>query len=143
MKFCSIALLCIICAQSAFAENTAVVGTFDGMIWSSGDAPGTTQFFLTSDDEITAAYIYDSLGETAEGRLENCALTAQILRCIWKDEWGSGGVWSLLPLIFQASRASGLMTLVRRTEVLKIPRGTFGQEKNDSLIIAPACYPSR
>jgi len=90
MRFKSIALFCAIYAQAADAENTAVIGTYDGIIWSSGDAPGATQFFLTPDDEIAATYIYDSLGEAAEGRLDNCALTAQILRCVWNDEWGSG-----------------------------------------------------
>ncbi|MEP4247936.1 hypothetical protein [Tateyamaria sp.] len=90
MKFCSLALLCAVSAQAAFAENTAVVGTFDGIIWSSGDTPGATRFVLTSDDKIIGAYSYDSFGETAEGHLEECALTAQILRCIWNDEWGSG-----------------------------------------------------
>ena len=90
MKFKSIALLCAIYAQAADAENAAVVGTYDGLIWSSGDAPGTTQFFLTPDDKIAATYIYDSFGDTAEGRLDNCALTKQILRCVWNDEWGSG-----------------------------------------------------
>lgn len=90
MKLKSIALLCAVYAQAADADNTAIIGTYDGMIWSSGDAPGTTQFFLTPDDEIAATYIYNNFGETAEGRLDNCALTAQILRCVWNDEWGSG-----------------------------------------------------
>lgn len=90
MKFKSIALLCAICAQTAYAENAAIVGTYSGIIWSSGDAPGATQFFITSDEKIAATYIYDSFGETAEGSLNNCALTARVLRCIWNDEWGSG-----------------------------------------------------
>ena len=84
-------LLCGFFSQTVFADNSNLAGTYEGIIWSNADEPGTTTFFYTTDQKIVGKYIFvDGLSEEDKGTLNNCDLSELVLRCIWKDEWGTG-----------------------------------------------------
>ena len=85
-------LLCGIFSQTVFADNSSLAGTYEGIIWSNADEPGTTMFFYNNDQKIEGKYVFIDCwsGEEDKGSLNSCDLSGLVLRCIWKDEWGTG-----------------------------------------------------
>ena len=95
-------------SHSIYAENVNIVGKFEGIIWSSYDKPGVTEFYLTADQEIEAKYIFEdeSQGGQATGILNDCNFSSLVLRCIWNDPYGKGDFIAKFNLDF--SSFSGL-----------------------------------
>ncbi len=85
-----IAVISLSFCQSASAENPSIVGKFDGIIWSNYEQPGVTEFYLTTDQNIEARYIFTHGEVDSEGLLRDCSLTEFVLRCIWNDDYGEG-----------------------------------------------------
>ena len=78
--------------QTVFADSSNLVGTYEGTIWANSDEPGTTEFYLTTDQKIEGKYVFiDGVsGDEGKGLLNNCDLSGLVLHCIWNDEWGTG-----------------------------------------------------
>ena len=77
--------------QFVQADNSKVVGVYEGIIWSNSDQLGTTEFYLIAEEKIEAKYIFKGTnGDHAVGILNNCSLKALLLHCIWNDDYGKG-----------------------------------------------------
>ena len=77
--------------QLVQADNSTIVGVYEGIIWSNYDQLGITEFYLTSEKLIEAKYIFkDTDGTEAAGILNDCVLSALILHCVWNDQYGKG-----------------------------------------------------
>jgi len=84
-----IALVSLCISQSVHAENSSLVGTFDGIIRSNHDQPGITEFYTTNQN-IEARYTFTDADVDSEGLLNHCNLMVFVLRCIWNDDYGTG-----------------------------------------------------
>ena len=87
-----IVFFCGTVSQSVFADNSKLLGTYEGIIWANSGNPGTTEFYLTHDQEIEGKYVFidGEIGGEDKGLLNSCDLSGLVLRCIWNDEWGTG-----------------------------------------------------
>jgi len=83
-KVVVVASLCV--GQLAHAENSSIVGTFDGIIWSNYEKAGITEFYLMTEQDIEARYVFTHSDIESEGHLNTCNLKEFVLLCIWNDK---------------------------------------------------------
>lgn len=74
----------------AAAASDDITGTYEGVIWSGIDAPGTTVFSVSDSGKISGVYEFDGEIGLETGELTKCKLTGANLYCVWNDKYGAG-----------------------------------------------------
>lgn len=78
--------------SSVYAAPAALVGEFEGVIWSAGLlAPSKTTFLQTDQHQRYGYYQMQTHEGLVSGQLYECkAIRTQMWRCIWSDQYGVG-----------------------------------------------------
>lgn len=83
-------LLATFATSPAAADPAALVGQYEGIIFSNGAKKGSTRFALSSSKKIIGAYVFGGLATREKGTLSRCKLKGTQMTCRWSDAYGNG-----------------------------------------------------